>query len=136
MRAEGAVCSDHLNILVLQNRGGEERIHVAVGCAFFRKGQLRNDGQTRKRADGINGQRQFIDIGKCFEYEEIHAALFERQGLFVKNVEDLFGFRMARLYTNTERANGTGDQDFACRGFAGFAGDFDAAAIQALHVIA
>src|SRR5215471_1900767 len=43
---------------------------------------------------------------------------------------------MARLYTNAQRADGTGDQHFASRGLARFAGDFHAAAVQALHIVA
>ena len=93
MRAERAVRADDLNVLVLQLRGGIGGADVAVGRAFFGVGQLRDDGQAGKRADGVNGEQQFFDVGKRFEDVEIHAALFERQRLLVKDVLNFVGRR-------------------------------------------
>ena len=53
-----------------------------------------------------------------------------------KTAEDLLGLGMARLNADAERADGAGDEDFARGGFARFAGDLHAAAVQALHFVA
>src|SRR6267143_552473 len=132
LRAERAVRADHLNILVFQLRRGIGGADVAVRRAFFRIGELRVDGQTGERANRIDSEEQFFDIGKRFEDVEVHAALFERERLFVKNILNLFRSRMARLHAKAQRADGAGDQDFAGGGFARFAGDLHAAAIEAL----
>jgi hypothetical protein len=53
----------------------------------------------------------------------------------VKNVLDFFGSGVARLHAEAERADGAGDEHFVRGGFAGFARDFHAAAIEPLHFI-
>src|SRR5260370_9922653 len=50
----------------------------------------------------------------------------------MKNVLDFFRFRMARLYAESERPDGAGNQNFAGGRFARFAGNFHAAAVEAL----
>ena len=79
---------------------------------------------------------KFLDVGERFEDEEIDAALFEGEGLLVKNVENFVGLGMARLHADAERTDRTGDQNFARCGLARFAGDFHAAAVEFLHVVA
>ncbi len=73
--------------------------------------------------------KNLFDIGKSFENEKIHAALFERLRLFEKIRNDFLWLRMASLHAETERSDGAGDQDLAGSGFAGFASDFNAARI-------
>jgi len=91
LRAERAVRADHLNILVFQLRRGIGGADIAVRRTFFRVGELGNDGQTGERANRIDSEEQFFDVRKRFEDVEVHAALFEGEGLFVKNILDLFG---------------------------------------------
>ena len=97
---------------------------ISVGRAFFRIGELRHDGQTRKGANRVDGEEQFFDISKRFEDVEVHAAFFESESLLVKNVQDLFREWMARLHADAQRADGAGDEDFASGGFAGFGDGF------------
>src|SRR6266481_751131 len=130
--AKRAIRADHLNILVFQLRCGIRGADIAVGRAFFRVGKLRHDGQSGKRANRVDGEEQFFDIRKRFEDVEVHAALFESESLLVKNVQNLFRSRMARLHADAQRADGTGNEDFASGRFARFAGDFHAAAVEAL----
>ena len=104
--------------------------------AFFRIGKLGNDRQAGKRADGVNCEQHFFNVGKGLENVEIDAALFERHCLLVKNVQYLFVVRMARLDAEPERPDGARDQHFARGGFAGFASDFYAPAVQTLHFVA
>src|SRR6266571_5311566 len=136
LRAQRAIRADHLNILVFQLRRGIRRTDIAVGRAFFGVGELRHNGQAGKRANRINGDEQFFDVRKGFKDVEINAALFEREGLLVENVLNLTGLRMARLHAEAERADGAGDEDFARPRFTRFAGDLDAAAVEALDLIA
>src|ERR1700731_1093183 len=132
LRTQRAIRADHLNVLVFQLRRGIRGADIAVGRAFFRVGKLRHDWQSGKRANRVDGEEQFFDIRKRFKDVEVHAALFESESLLVKNVQNLFRSRMARLHADTQRADGTGDEDFASGRFARFAGDFDAAAVEAL----
>ena len=136
LRSQCAIRADHLHVFIFQECGASEWTHVAESGAFFGVGELRNDGQAGKRADRFDGQQDFLDVGKRFEDEEIDAALFERQRLFVKNGQDLIRLRMARLHTDAERTDRAGNQNFARGGFARFAGNFHAAAVQALHFVA
>ena len=91
-------------------------------------GKLGNDGQAGKRANRVDGQKNFFDVRKSFENKEIDAALFQRKRLLVENVKNFVWLGMARLHAETERADRTGDEDFAGSRFAGFARDFYAAA--------
>ena len=104
--------------------------------AFFRIGKLGNDRQARKRADGVNCEQHFFNVGKGLQDVEIDAPLFERHCLLVKDVQDLFVVRMARLDAEPERPDRARDQHFARGRFAGFASDFHAPAVQALHFVA
>src|SRR6202521_5544481 len=132
LRTKRAIRADHLNILVFQLRRGIRGADIAVGRAFFRVGELGDDGQTRKGANRVDGEEQFFDIRKRFEDVEVDAALFESESLLVKNVQDLFREWMARLHADAQRADGAGDEDFASGRFARFAGDFHTAAVEAL----
>src|SRR5260370_9844238 len=132
LRSERAIRANHLDVFVFQLRRGIGGANVTVGRAFFRVGKLRNDGQTGKRTNRFDGDEQFFDVGKSFENVEVHAALLERERLFVKNILDFFRSRMPRLYTESQRPDGAGNQNFAGRRFARFAGNFYAAAVEAL----
>src|SRR5208283_4710059 len=136
LRAQRAVRADYLYVFVLQHGGREERVHIPVGGAFLGVRQLRHNRQARERADGVNRQHQLIDIRKRFQDEEIDAAFFQRQRLFVKNIDDFIGFRMARLHTDAQRADGAGYEHFASGGLPRFTGDFHATAVQALNIFA
>src|SRR6266478_5245846 len=135
LRPERAIGADNLHIFIFQQRGHRARTHVAEDRAFFRVGELRDDGQAGERADGIDGEKDFFDVRKSFEDVEIDAALFESQSLFTEDGQDFVGLRVARLHADAERTDGAGDQDFAGSGVTGFAGDLDAAAIEALHFV-
>src|SRR5437016_5686174 len=132
LRTKRAIRADHLNILVFQLRRGIRGADITVRRAFFRVGELGHDGQSRKGANRVNGKEQFFDVRKRLEDVEVYAALFESESLLVKNVQDLFREWMARLHADAQRADGAGDEDFASGGFARFAGDFRAAAVEAL----
>src|SRR5260370_686597 len=130
--AKRAIRADHLDVFVFQLRCGIRGADITVGGAFFRVSELRHDGQAGKRANGFNSDEQFFDVGKSFENVEVHAALFECQRLFVKNILDFFRSGMPRLYTESQRPDGAGNQDFAGSGFARFAGNLYATAVEAL----
>src|SRR5713226_915129 len=130
--AKRAIRADHLDVFVFQLRRGIRGADITVGGAFFRVSKLRDDRQTGKRTNRFDGDEQFFDVGKRFENVEIHAALFECQGLFVKNILDFFRSGMPRLYTESQRPDGASNQDFAGSRFARFAGYFHAAAVEAL----
>src|SRR6267143_1035877 len=98
-------------------------------------GELRDDRQSGEGTNRINGDEQLLDIGKRFQDVEIHATLFECKRLLVKNVLDLFGPGVARLHSETKRTDGAGDEHFSRCGFARFAGDFHAAAVEPLNFI-
>ena len=136
LRAESAIGADYLDVFIFQLRGGVGGTQIAESGAFLGISELRDDRQTGKRAYGVDGDEQLFDVGKSFQNVEIDAALFQRQGLFVENFLNLFGLGMAGLHAQAERAHGAGDQHFAAGGVAGFAGDFYAAAVEALHFIA
>ena len=53
---------------------------------FFRIRELRDDGQARKRPDGVYRKEDFFNLRKGFEDVEVNAAFFERQSLLVKHV--------------------------------------------------
>jgi hypothetical protein len=88
-------------------------------------------GSRGKGTNGVNGQTQLVEIGKRFQDEEVHAALFERRGLLLENIEDFAAREIACLQARTERPDGAGNQHFARAGFARFARDFYAALIEA-----
>ena len=113
LRAESAICADDLNVFALELRGGIGGAEVAESSAFFGVGELRDDGQTGKRANRVDGEEQFFDVGKSFEDVEIDAALFKSERLLVKDILNFFGRGMAGLHAEAERADGTGDEDFA-----------------------
>ncbi len=50
--------------------------------------------------------------------------------------EDLLWLGVTRLNADAEGSDGAGDEDFPRGGFASFTGDFNAAAVEALHVVA
>src|SRR5947209_543076 len=54
----------------------------------------------------------------------------------MENCANLFRLRMPGLHAEPQRTHGAGNQDFARRRFARFAGKFYAAAVQALHIVA
>ncbi len=68
--------------------------------------------------------------------EEIHAALFESQGLFVENIADFVGLRVARLDADAQGTDRSGDEHLVRGGFARFARDLDAAADSAAALFA
>src|SRR6267143_5279360 len=78
LRAKRAIRADHLDIFVFQLRRGIGGPDVAVRRAFFRVGELRNDGQPGKRANGVDSEKHFFNIRKRFEDVEIYATLLER----------------------------------------------------------
>ena len=130
LRTERAVRADDLDVFIFELRGGIGRAQIAEGGAFFGVSELRDDRQTGKRANGVDGDEQLFDVGERFENEEIDAALFERERLLVENFQNFFRLGMARLHADAQRAHGAGDQHFARCGFARFAGDFYAAAVE------
>src|SRR5258705_4841086 len=133
LRAQRAIRTDQLYVLASQLRGCIGGPDVAVSSAFFRIRELRHDWQSGKRANCVNRQEQFFDVRKSFQNIEIHAALFQRKSLFVKNVLDLFWLSMPRLHAESHWTDGHGNQDFTRGGFARFAGDFHAPAVESLH---
>ena len=135
LRAERAVRADDLNVFCFELRGSVGGTQVAVGGAFFGISELRDDRQAGEGTNRVDGEKQFFDVGKRFENEKIDAAFFESERLLVKNVLNFVGLGMARLHAEAERADRAGDQHFARSGFAGFAGDFHAAAVEALHFV-
>ncbi len=120
LRAKRAIRADHLDVFAFQLRRGIGGADIAVRCAFFRVCELRHDGQAGKRANGFDGEEQFFDIGKRFEDIDL----------------DLFRSGMARLHAEAQRPDRARYQDFPRRGFARFAGDFHAAAVEPLHFFA
>ncbi len=135
LRAKRAVGANDLNVFVFQLGGGISGAKVAVRGAFFGVSEFRDDGQAREGTDGVNREQNLLDVGKRFEDKEIDAALFEGERLLVKNIEDLVGRWMAGLHAEAEGTDGAGDENFACGRFARFAGDFDAAAVEALDFV-
>src|SRR5882724_5486114 len=136
LRAERAVRADDLDILVFQLRRGIGGTNIAVRRAFFGVGELRDDRQAGERTNRINGNEQFLDVRKRFQNVEIHAALFERERLLVKNVQNFLWLGVARLHAKAQRADGAGNKHFARGGFARFAGDLHAAAVEPLDFVA
>src|SRR5258708_7793103 len=86
--------------------------------------------------DRFDSEQNFFYVRKRFENKKVDAAFFKRHCLFVKNGANLFRLGMARLNTDAERPNRAGDQYFAGGGFARFAGNFHAAAVEALNFVA
>jgi len=127
LRAEGAVGADDLNVFVLQLGGGLRGSEIAVGGAVFGVGERSDDGQAGEGTDGVYGEKNFFDVGESFEDEQVDAAFFESLGLFAEDFENFLRLGMTGLYTEAERADGAGDENFAGCGFASLASDFDAA---------
>lgn len=136
LRADGAIRANDLNVFRFHFRGGVFGARAVKRAAFFRKSELRDDGGFRKGADGVDGAEQFVEGAKRLENEEIDTALFESEGLFTENFADFFGRELFGLALDAKRANRAGDQDFMARGFAGFAGEFDAAVVQLRDAVA
>ena len=130
MRADGAVRAEGLNVFVFQVFPGILWARAAEGGAFVGVGEFSGDGQTRERADGVHGGYEFFDVAESFEHKQIHAAFFERAGLFFENGDDFVVRQFADVLNDSEWADGAGDQDFVLGSFAGFARDFYRAMIQ------
>ena len=87
-------------------------------------------GSAGERAHRIDGRKQHFDIGESLQYEEVHAALFERQGLLAIDLEHLFPRRVRHFRSDGQRPDGSGNQYLMRSGLAGFAGNLYAAMVD------
>ena len=130
VRADRAVGADGLNVFVLELFPYFFGAATAEGRPFLRIGHLRDDRQTRKRADRLNRGELLLGVAESFEDKEIHAALFEGASLLLENREDLFRGQLTNLAEYSERPDRSGDQYFMRRGVPRFACEFHAAMIE------
>ncbi len=131
LRADGAVRADRLNAALVQKRPGIPRARAAEGGSLFGIGQLRDNGQLRKRTNGFDCRQQFLGIAERLQNEKIHAAFLERLGLFAKDFPDMF--RQAPRAPAGRRPSGPIDpaiRTSCLRGLARLARDFHAAMIE------
>jgi len=66
LRAQRAICADDLDVFIFELCGGVSGAKVAVGDTFFGVSQLRDDRQQREGPNGVDGEKNFFDIGEGF----------------------------------------------------------------------
>jgi hypothetical protein len=91
-------------------RGGKRGRRRAIQAVAVHVGRhLRDDGQRRHAADGLDRRDQLVQIAKGLEHEQVDAALGERRGLLAKRILGLGRAGAApRLDPHAQRANRAG----------------------------
>ena len=87
-------------------------------------------GSCENERIASTGRQKFCGISESLQDEKIHAAFFERLGLFAKDFPEMFRRRLALIPEDAERPDRSGDQDFLACGLSRLARDFDAPMIE------
>jgi hypothetical protein len=96
---------------------------------------LRDNGQRRAGTNGVNGQKEYVQIGKSFQNEKIDAAFLEGGSLFAIPFDNLVGRKIAQSGRRRHGADRAGNQDLMGSRISSFAGQSDAAVINCCDFI-